>query len=152
MILILGCMDGKKSSVSPKRNSRFTPGRLAVHTYGGAIIPLSIEVAASEPARTQGMMFRKYLEENAGMLFVFPDMADRHFWMKDTYISLDMLFIDDQGRILGMVESAEPGTTTTQTIGQKSKYVLEVNGGWAARHGVQPGDRVIFDASIAKVF
>ncbi len=152
VILILGCTDGKKSPVSPKKNSLFTPGRLAVHTRKGAIIPLSVEIAASEPARTQGMMFRKHLEENAGMLFVFPDMAERHFWMKNTYISLDMLFIDDQGRILGVVESARPGTTTTQTIGQKSKYVLEVNGGWTTRHGVQSGDVVVFNVSIANVF
>lgn len=152
MVSTLGCTDGKKDFVSQKKNSLFTTGKLTIHTNQGATIPLSLEIAASEQARTRGMMFRNHLEENAGMLFVFPSMAVRRFWMKNTYISLDMLFIDNQGRILGVVENARPGTTTTQTIRQKSKYVLEVNGGWATRHDVHPGDRVVFDASVAKVF
>jgi uncharacterized membrane protein (UPF0127 family) len=79
------------------------------------------------------------------MLFLFADTAERSFWMKSTLIPLDMVFVDEGGTIVGIVERAEPRTLTPRTVGKPSRYVLEVNGGWAASHGVRAGDRVRFE-------
>jgi uncharacterized membrane protein (UPF0127 family) len=79
------------------------------------------------------------------MLFLFDDTAERAFWMKNTLIPLDILFIDEEGRIVGIVERAEPRSERTRTVGRPSRYVLEVNGGWSAAHGVRAGDRVRFE-------
>jgi uncharacterized membrane protein (UPF0127 family) len=90
-------------------------------------------------------MNRRQLAPEAGMLFLFSENEPRAFWMKNTLIPLDMLFIDDGGRVVGLVERAEPLTTSPRDPGVASRYVLEVNGGWSARHGVRPGDRVVFE-------
>jgi uncharacterized membrane protein (UPF0127 family) len=79
------------------------------------------------------------------MLFLFEASEVRAFWMKNTLIPLDMIFIDDGGRVAGIVREAEPLTLTPRTPGVPARFVLEVRGGWAARHGVAPGDRVRFE-------
>ena len=75
------------------------------------------------------------------MIFVFDGEEERSFWMKNTLIPLDMIFIDGLGRVVGLVERAEPLTETPRR-GAPSTYVLEVAGGWAGEHGVRVGDRV----------
>jgi uncharacterized membrane protein (UPF0127 family) len=106
---------------------------------------VTVELARSDEERTRGMMNRRDLGPEAGMLFLFSESEPRAFWMKNTLIPLDMLFIDDGGRVVGLIERAEPLTTSPRDPGVPSRYVLEVNGGWAARHGVRPGDRVQFE-------
>ncbi len=129
--------------------SRGTPeparGRVVIETAGGARLPVQVELARTEAERERGLMWRTTLAPDAGMLFLF-DGSDRHvFWMKNTPLPLDMIFIDDDGRIVGIVERAEPETTSARDPGVDSRYVLEVNGGWAAAHGVARGDRVRFE-------
>jgi uncharacterized protein len=119
--------------------------RVIVVTAAGARLPVTVELARSDEERTRGLMYRRELAPEAGMLFFFPENEERAFWMKNTLIPLDMLFIDDGGRLVGLVERAEPLTTSPRDPGVPSRYVLEVNGGWAARHGVRPGDRVEFE-------
>ena len=81
------------------------------------------------------------------MLFLFSERTDHVFWMKNTLIPLDMLFIDEAGVVAGVVADAAPLTLTPRTPGPDvlARYVLEVRGGWAARHGVAPGARVLLD-------
>jgi hypothetical protein len=76
------------------------------------------------------------------MLFVFPDESVRAFWMKNTLIPLDMLFIAADGRVVGIHREATPLSTAPVGVGAPSRYVLEVPGGYAARRGIRPGDRV----------
>jgi uncharacterized membrane protein (UPF0127 family) len=76
------------------------------------------------------------------MLFVFEEDADHEFWMKNTVIPLDMLFIAADGRLVGIRANATPLSTASVGVGAPSRFVLEVPGGWAARHGVAPGARV----------
>ena len=106
---------------------------------------MTVELARSDEERTRGLMNRRELAPEAGMLFLFSENEQRAFWMKNTLIPLDMLFIDDGGRVVGLIEQAEPLTTSPRDPGVPSRYVLEVNGGWAARHGVRPGDRIQFE-------
>jgi uncharacterized membrane protein (UPF0127 family) len=104
-----------------------------------------VEVAASEPQRESGLMYRNQLDENAGMLFVFPAPSHHEFWMKNTEIPLDMIFADSRGRVIGIVRNARPYSETLDAVAGDSQYVLEVNGGFADRHHVAPGDRFEFE-------
>jgi uncharacterized membrane protein (UPF0127 family) len=105
---------------------------------------VSVEVADTPVALQTGLMDRNRLGENMGMIFVFPDPAPRNFWMHNTWIALDMIFADASGRVIGIVANAEPNSDKLLGVVGDSQYVLEVNGGWCARAGVQVGDRLNF--------
>ena len=117
-------------------------GQLVLHdAYGGAH-PLEVEIADTQAARTRGMMWRTGVPAGTGMLFIFPDEEDHSFWMRNTLVSLDMLFLDHTGKVVGIVAQAEPQTTDRRSVGRPSLYVLEVAGGWTDKVGVVPGARV----------
>jgi uncharacterized protein len=110
----------------------------------GGVHRVDVEVAATPGARTRGLMWRKELPEGQGMLFVFPEEDVQSFWMRNTLISLDMLFIDSAGRIVGIIERAEPRTLTSRSVGVPGRYVLEVPGGWSQSKGITRGGTVEF--------
>ena len=118
--------------------------RVVVETASGAHA-VRVEVVRSDEERARGLMNRTKLDADAGMLFVFEESDDHSFWMKNTFLPLDMIFVDEAGRVAGVIERAEPLTLQSRTLGKASRYVLEVNGGWAEAHGVAPGDRVRFE-------
>lgn len=97
------------------------------------------EVARSESERAQGLMYRESLGEDAGMLFVFPDAALRSFWMQNTYIALDIAFMDPAFRIVD-IQQMEPMTTDPHDSRGPAMFALEVNQGWFEAHGVRVGD------------
>ncbi len=106
---------------------------------------VEVEVAANDPMRTRGLMWRRELPGGKGMLFIFPGPEEvRSFWMRNTLIPLDMLFIDGDGLVVGIVENAEPRTLGSRSVGRPSKYVLEVPGGWTREKGIRPGSTVQF--------
>ena len=119
--------------------------RVVVETSAGARHAVEVELARTEPERRKGLMDRASLPEDAGMLFIFDASSVQSFWMKNTLIPLDMIFVSEDGTIVGIVERAEPRTLTQRTVGKPSRYVLEVNGGWSGAHGVRAGDRVRFE-------
>jgi uncharacterized membrane protein (UPF0127 family) len=119
--------------------------RVVVETTGGAKHVVRVEIARAPAEQQKGLMHRTHLDADAGMLFLFEASAVHSFWMMNTLIPLDMIFIDDEGRIVGIVERAEPRTTVGRSVGVPSRYVLEVNGGWSKEHGVAKGDRVRFE-------
>jgi uncharacterized membrane protein (UPF0127 family) len=119
--------------------------RVVVENSTGAQHAVRVELARTEAERARGLMFRTSLDPDAGMLFVFEESANHGFWMQNTYIPLDMIFIDEAGRIVGIVENATPRSLEIREVGVPSRYVLEVNGGWSAAHGVRTGDRVRFE-------
>jgi uncharacterized membrane protein (UPF0127 family) len=111
------------------------------------LMTLEVEVAATEEQRAKGMMFREQMGEGEGMLFIFPDEDERRFWMHNTLLPLDMFFIDAHWNVVGVVHDAEPLTDTSRYVpGKKSQYVLDVNGGFARRHGFAKGQKLRFIA------
>jgi uncharacterized membrane protein (UPF0127 family) len=117
-------------------------GVATIVTRDGRGIAVDVEIASNDADRTRGLMFRKAMPEQAGMIFIFPEEEEHSFWMKNTFLPLDMLFIDAPGRVVGIVEQVDPLTTTPRGVRAASNRVLEVNGGFCQRNGVKAGDRV----------
>jgi uncharacterized membrane protein (UPF0127 family) len=115
-------------------------GRVAVETPQGALT-LWVELADTEPLMLRGLMQRQHLDADAGMLFMFAHDRPHSFWMKDTLIPLDMLFLGPDGTVRSVVER-DPLDLTGTDGGVPSVYVLEVNRGWARAHGITPGHRL----------
>jgi uncharacterized membrane protein (UPF0127 family) len=109
---------------------------------------VAVEIADTPASREYGLMFRKQLDERAGMIFVFKEQQHLQFWMKNTIISLDMIFADSHGKIVGIVRKAEPFSEATDSVDGDSQYVLEVNGGFCDRHGVKSGDTLRFEGFV----
>jgi uncharacterized membrane protein (UPF0127 family) len=100
------------------------------------------ETAATDPARTTGLMYRKQpLAENRGMLFIFDAPGFHAMWMQNTYIPLSVAFIDDAGVILNIADMA-PLTTTAHGAAGFARYALEMNQGWFASRGIKAGARI----------
>jgi uncharacterized protein len=102
----------------------------------------SVEMATTDQEKETGLMYRKELPDGKGMLFDFSPEQQVSMWMKNTYISLDMIFIRADGRILRIAENTEPESTRIISSGGPAKGVLEVIAGTAKKYGIQPGDRV----------
>jgi uncharacterized protein len=104
--------------------------------------PFAVELATNDAERARGLMFRKELPEGQGMLFDFEREQPVSFWMHNTYISLDMIFIRGDGRILSIAENTEPRSDRLVPSGGPVRAVLEVIAGTAVKLGIAPGDRV----------
>lgn len=115
---------------------------LTIATQSGTNLAVTVEVAANSMDREVGLMNRSSMDEDHGMIFVFPSAKPVMFWMKDTLLPLDMLFIDRAGRIISIKHDAKPMDLSIIKSGGAVTHVLEVNAGYAARHGVAKGDRV----------
>ena len=102
----------------------------------------AVEIARTDEERARGLMYRKELADGRGMLFDFVPDQEVRMWMKNTYISLDMIFIRSDGRIQRIEENTEPLSERTISSGGPVKGVLEVKAGTAKRLGIAPGDRV----------
>lgn len=109
---------------------------------GRAPVTVRVEIADTEARRQQGLMFRKTLLPDRGMLFMFEQSGHLSFWMRNTFIPLDMIFIDSNRRVLGVVENTTPLTDTRCEVDGDSQYVLEVNAGFSRKYGVGPGTKI----------
>lgn len=112
--------------------------------YGGPH-PVDVELATDNDSRTRGLMWRRALADGVGMLFIFPGDSVHSFWMRNTLIPLDMLFITAEGVVAGIVANAQPQTLSPRTVGKPSRYVLEVPGGWCEQKAIKAGSAVRFE-------
>lgn len=101
-----------------------------------------VEIADTDEERTRGLMFRESMASDRGMLFKFPDERERSFWMRNTYIPLDIVYIDATGRIVSIARHTVPFSEASIPSYGAAKGVLEVNAGTADRLGIRPGDRI----------
>ncbi|GAB4059971.1 DUF192 domain-containing protein [Uliginosibacterium sediminicola] len=102
---------------------------------------IDAEVAANEPAREQGLMYRKSLPSNAGMLFVFDSTQQYCMWMKNTLIPLSVAFLDEQGRIIN-IEEMLPQTEDNHCASKPARFALEMNKGWFKAKNIKPGSKL----------
>jgi len=122
-------------------------GRVTLTDAFGGKHVVDVEIAATHDARTRGLMWRRELADGKGMLFIFRREQPLSFWMKNTLIPLDMLFLDKDLKIAGVVENAEPKTFTSRGIGTPTMFVLEVPGGWWAKKGLKAGSTVVVEGA-----
>ena len=147
--LLAACSNGptKREDASMPPSPRPTPAaagpKVVIETPAGEVT-VGIEVVDTPPKIMRGLMFREHLPPDDGMLFLLGYDEDHAFYMRNTLIPLDMMFIRADRTIAGIVENAEPRTETLRRVGLPSRYVLEVNGGFSAAHGIKPGARVRF--------
>ena len=120
---------------------RFATSKLTIISKTGPH-RFTVEVAETPAQMEQGLMFRRTLADDAGMLFDYKQPTLATMWMRNTLIPLDMLFVDAQGRIVNIYERAVPESDNVIAAAAPVRYVIELNGGTAARLGMAPGDKV----------
>lgn len=111
---------------------------------GDTLSSIEIEIADDEQSRAQGLMYRKSLPQNAGMLFVQDREEMQSFWMKNTYIPLDMVFANSEKKIVTIRANAAPLEEWSYSSSLPSLYVVEVNAGYCAAKGISEGDEIEF--------
>lgn len=114
-------------------------GRVSFPDGGGNSV--EVELALSDDEVTRGLMYRTHMPEDHGMIFRLEERKEQTFWMHNTCIPLDMMFIDEDGTIVGILENVPTINDEARTVGCPSRYVLEVNAGWSRRHGVSAGQK-----------
>jgi len=155
LVALVACSSGAKHDDAPATTpvsppppaQQAKPANQPTVTLDTPRGPVTVDVeVVSTPAKIEkGLMYREHLGLDAGMLFLMGKEKDWTFWMHNTLIPLDMIFITKDMKVAGVVQNAEPKTDTLRMVGAPSLYVLEVNGGYTASHGVIAGAKVKFD-------
>lgn len=114
-------------------------GTLVVETAPREPLTFKVEIANTDVQRQMGLMWRETLADDEGMLFLFDTEQHLSFWMRNTVLPLDIIFIDSDWKVLGVSANAVPFTDDPREVPGVSQYVLELNAGAAARHGIGPG-------------
>lgn len=144
-VVAVGDISGEAGEVGEAGEKGPGPQARVIFVTQTGEVPVEVEVAATNDARRAGLMFRKSLAPGKGMIFLMDTERVQAFWMHNTLIALDMIFVDHDKRVVGIVAQAEPQTDVRRSVEEPSLYVIEVPGGWAARAGIATGDVVRFD-------
>ncbi|HET6610986.1 MAG TPA: DUF192 domain-containing protein [Kofleriaceae bacterium] len=129
----------------PAPEPHIPTGKVVLSPEGKPPATVAVEVVSTPERIHRGLMFRRSLAADAGMLFMLPEERIQTFWMKNTLLSLDMIFITSDMTVAGVVENTKPLSTDTCKVDTPSHYVLEVNAGWARAHGITAGAKVTFE-------
>lgn len=128
---------------APMRLEFLKEGLLSFYTANGDYITtIDIELAEASEERRIGMMFRTSMEENQGMFFIFPYETRQSFWMKNTILPLDMIFINSSNEIVTIHKNTTPYAETQYPSTRSAQYVLEMNAGYCDRVGIKEGDKI----------
>ena len=109
------------------------------------ISKIDIEIADNDDKRMLGLMYRTSMQENQGMLFIFPYEAEQSFWMKNTVLALDMIFVNSKMEIVKIHHNTTPFSEQSYTSGKPAEYVIEVNAGYTNKMGIKEGDKIIWE-------
>ncbi len=146
ILLILLLFTGSASILRSPDSNIVSETKLETIYVGESKIKLKVKIAATQTTREEGLMFVESLPSDQGMLFIFDDEKPRSFWMKNTYIPLDIIFLDSTGKVINFYESAEPlNELKRYPSNAPAKYALEVNGGWGRANNLKEGDKVEFN-------
>lgn len=145
-VLFNGCKEEKQKG-SPIQIEFTKEGELSIlHRESDSILSTFLIEFAEDSYETQtGLMNRVSMQNNQGMLFIFPDSQPRSFYMKNTLISLDIIYIDDQMKIVSFQKNAKPMDESSLPSGTPAKYVLEINGGLSDQLQLEVGDKIIYN-------
>ena len=144
-LLLFGCASPTaRVDDEPQTNEETTELIPVIVETDRGPVRFEAEVVDTPATRQQGLMFRTALPEATGMLFVFPSEGQRSFWMKNTLIPLDIIFIRADQTILGIVENAEPKTETSRSVPGQSQFVLELIGGSTSKYRLSAEQKVRF--------
>ena len=142
VLAVLICLAACHTQAAPVASMTLPVGAVRFETPRGPWV-VRVEIANSDEARTRGLMFRRDLPQDKGMIFVFPATEEHGFWMHNTLIGLDLIFLAEDRTVLGVI-TAPPQTDVVRTVGKPTRYVVEVSAGEAASHAVGPGTRAAF--------
>ena len=144
LISVSGCKQDKKTEIKTASISFEKEGELQIYKRDSLLTHINIEIAETDYETQTGLMYRESMQEKQGMLFIFPDIAMHSFYMKNTEIPLDLIFIDANQHIASFQENAQPFNEEGLSSQVPIKYVLEVNAGLAEKWLLEVGDRVVF--------
>jgi uncharacterized protein len=152
VVLTLACSKAPATASAQTQTEAATTTTQAPDTSPRVILPdgfvVKTEIAADEETRAQGLMYRDQLRPGTGMLFFFPRDGEYPFWMRNTMIPLDMIWIDSDRKIVAMHHDVPPCKTEecpNYAPRARSRYVLELAGGEARKHGLKVGDQLRFE-------
>lgn len=143
----LGCGPSDDASSAEADTTATIPftkeGRLAVVQNGDSTVTIDIEIADTDSARERGMMQREgFPDDRSGMLFPFDEEQPRSFWMSNTPVALDIIFVDADSQIVNIARYTTPFANDRYRSGEPAQYVLETPAGFADSHGLLEGDRI----------
>lgn len=146
VLMVTSCKEEAKKTIATQNIDFTKEGELSIfkNSTDTLLTKLDIEIAETDYETQTGLMYRKGMEQNQGMLFVFPDEAVHSFYMKNTEFPLDILYIDEDFKIANMQENAAPLNEGSLSSEVPVQYVLEVNAGYAERQGVTVGDSISY--------
>ena len=146
-LFVYSCKEDKKYSKPTRVEIAFKKeGELSLlkASNDSLIQKLNIEIADDEYQTETGLMYRKSMDDNQGMLFIFPDSQYRYFYMRNTEIPLDIIYIDQDQTIVSIQKNAKPFDERSLPSEGPAKYVLEINGGLSTAWGLEKGDKILF--------
>ncbi|WP_298320066.1 DUF192 domain-containing protein [uncultured Aquimarina sp.] len=145
---IFSCKEESEKKIITEEIQFTKEGELSIHNIVDSIpskvVALDIEIADNDYERETGLMYRKTMEEKRGMLFIQKDFKPQSFYMKNTLIPLDIIYIDDEFKIVSFQKNAKPLDETSLPSGKPAKYVLEINGGLSDKWNLKVGDSIYF--------
>jgi uncharacterized membrane protein (UPF0127 family) len=144
-LALQSCKKNKTSTVTPMKIEFKHEGTLQLIDSTTIVKKeLQIEIADNAFEQQTGLMYRKHLDQNKGMLFIFDEMRVRSFYMKNTYIPLDIIYIDSDNTIINIVKNAEPLNEQSLPSDAPVKYVLEINAGLSSSWDLKPGYKISY--------
>jgi uncharacterized membrane protein (UPF0127 family) len=147
LIVAGGCAGAEPEAADPAAKSvdavDFGPPQPLQILHGDTVIKMTVELADDPVERAQGLMFRTEMAESHGMLFDFESKRIVRMWMKNTLIPLDMIFLDEDGKVVSIARNARPRSLRTISSGVPVVSVLEINGGLARKWNLKRGDKVV---------
>ncbi len=144
LVLLCSFQCGQRTTTAPARQAEAGSAKIVLKDG----FPVIVEIAAEDEMRAQGLMFRDHMDENRGMIFLFPQSGDYAFWMKNTIIPLDMIWIDEAHRVVHIEHEVPPckaDPCPSYPPGVKARSVLELAAGVAAKHHMGNGDQLRFE-------
>ena len=143
--MLFSCGDQPKASKIETSEIEFKKeGELYLLKSGDSIKKLDIEIAENQYERETGLMYRQSMEETQGMLFIYPEEALRSFYMKNTYIPLDIIFYSKDSSVVSFQENAQPLDETSLPSNKPAKFILELNAGKVKEWNIEVGDKIDF--------